>query len=193
MCFSQQFYFCCVKELNLGSRPITMCDIAYNTDGKCWKCWNKYPWTLDVQEGVCPHLVGPKDFNTQPEGAGVAVYVHWFELDVNIFLEWIVTCDVLWVHYFTPELKWSCMYGISHTQKIKDTTVSQIFWDAEGEIHADFLPHSIRVNAQYTLTCFAMICSKWFGKKDTGNCQRRLPFCMTTLIHIWQIYEGDKW
>jgi hypothetical protein len=30
--FSQHLHFYCVEELLLGSRPITMCGIAYNTD-----------------------------------------------------------------------------------------------------------------------------------------------------------------
>jgi hypothetical protein len=54
-----------------------------------------------------------------------------------------------WVHYFTPESERSCLYGISSTQKIQDATVSQMFWDSEGVIRVDFLPHNVTVSAHY--------------------------------------------
>jgi hypothetical protein len=39
------------------------------------------------------------------------------------------------------------------------------------------------------VTCFAMMCTKHFRRKDLGNCQRRSSHCMTILIHLWQILQ----
>jgi hypothetical protein len=35
--------------------------------------------------------------------------LHWFVLEGNMFLLWIVTCDKTWAHYFTAESKQSSM------------------------------------------------------------------------------------
>jgi hypothetical protein len=40
--------------------------------------------------------------------------------------------------------------------------------DSEGVIHVDFLPHGITVHS-ITVTCFVMMCTKHFGRKDPGK------------------------
>jgi hypothetical protein len=44
--------------------------------------------------------------------------------------------------------------GISATQKIQGQLsagkiMASMFWDSEGVIHVDFLPHGVTINGQY--------------------------------------------
>jgi hypothetical protein len=42
-----------------------------------------------------------------------------------------------------------------------------------------------------TATCFVMMCTKWFWRKNLGNCQRKSSYCMTTLVHIGKFDKSD--
>jgi hypothetical protein len=37
------------------------------------------------------------------------------------------------------------------------------------------------------VTCFTMMCTKQFGRKDLGNCRR--SYCMMVLVHVRQIWQ----
>jgi hypothetical protein len=87
---------------------------------KYWTCKNNCLWTLIIQQSV--HLVGPKDDNIQSEGTAychVSKHLHWIELEGNTCLEWMVTCDEMWMHYHSPELE-SVQNGIV-SQRISTT------------------------------------------------------------------------
>jgi hypothetical protein len=94
-----------------------------------WTCWNRYPWTLDVQGTACP--VVPKCVTVWPEGelcccvcrtsASVSVG-GWRETP----LELTVTCDETWVHFFTPVSKQPSMKW--HYSKLVHSDVYQAFW-----------------------------------------------------------------
>jgi hypothetical protein len=81
--------------------------------------------------------------------------VHRFELEGNTILEQTVTCDKMWVHYFTPESKQSsmewCHTGSPPPKKFKtqlsvDKIMASVFWDS-GVSHVDFLPRVTTINA----------------------------------------------
>lgn len=55
---------------------------------------------------------------------------------------------------------------------------------SEEMIHVEFLPRDVAVNAHYYRTCFAMICTKPFGRNDLENCQRKSSYCKKTFIHV---------
>jgi hypothetical protein len=72
-----------------------------------------------------------------------------------------VTCDVTWVHYFTPESKRAskqCKHTHSSPpKKVKaifsaGKIMATVFWDSEGIIHLDFLTGQKTINAQYYST-----------------------------------------
>jgi hypothetical protein len=61
-------------------------------------------------------------------------------------------------------------------------------------VHVDFLPCGVTINAQYiTLTCFAMIFTKWFGREDLGKRLGRFSLCMAVLIYMHQIWRRWHW
>jgi hypothetical protein len=61
----------------------------------------------------------------------------------------------MWVHYFTPESKQSSTEwhhkGSLPSKEIRTAVsiMASVFWDSEGVIYGDFLPHFITINAQY--------------------------------------------
>jgi hypothetical protein len=86
-------------------------------------------------------------------------YLNWSDLKGNKFLEQLVTCDEMWVHYFTPLSKLSSMACITralHHQKIHDTAVS---WYDNGKCllgfrrrnHAKFLQHGLTIMTQHSI------------------------------------------
>jgi hypothetical protein len=85
-----------------------------------------------------------------------AEHVQWFELEGDAFPEQMVICDVMWLHS-TEEpsqssMEW-CHKGFPPPKKFKTKLsagkiVTSVFWDSEGVIHVDFLPHGIKINAQ---------------------------------------------
>jgi hypothetical protein len=86
-----------------------------------------------------------------------AKHLQWFELLENMFLEQMVICDVMWVHNFTEESSQSNMEWCHKvfpapkkfkTQLSAGRIVANVFWDSEGVIHVDFLPHGATINAQ---------------------------------------------
>jgi hypothetical protein len=58
--------------------------------------------------------------------------------------------------------------------------------------HVYFLPHGVTVNGQYYNNLLTMLCGKWFWRKDLRNCQRS-SYCLTILVHIWQIWQRWHW
>jgi hypothetical protein len=59
--------------------------------------------------------------------------------------------------------------------------------DSEQVIHVDFLSHGVTNNAHYYNNLLLNVCH-W--REDLGNCQRS-SYCMTMLVHIWQICQSD--
>jgi hypothetical protein len=61
------------------------------------------------------------------------------------FLDSVVTCDEIWVHYFTPESKRVETHPFSNPTTSKSNFFSAgkimdtVFWDSKGIIHLDFL------------------------------------------------------
>jgi hypothetical protein len=161
------------------------------------KCRNNCPWTLIVQERVCQ--VGPKEVNVWPEGA-VWCYVcqtsglvwtggkHIPRVNSDLWQDMSALLDssVKAVQHGMVSK------GISTTQKIQDTAVS---WQDHGRCVLGFrrnffhmvkqLKHSITYS---NFLHFTMMCTKQFGRKDLGNCQRSSSYWMTTLIHVWQMW-----
>jgi hypothetical protein len=109
-----------------------------------------------------------------------------------------MTCDKMWVYYFTPESKQSSMgwcYTVSpppkkfKTQLSVGKIIASVFWDSEGVSRVDFLPHVTTINAQYysNLLCNNVPQTIWGKKKGAlGSCQKRSCW-MTMLIHVQQI------
>jgi hypothetical protein len=90
---------------------------------------------------------------------------------------------------------WVTSHGISITQDIKvQPSVCKItesmFWDSERVIHINFLPQLMH---NITVTFFKMMWTKWFGRKELGNCQRWSSYCMTIHVHIQQIWLRKYW
>jgi hypothetical protein len=78
-----------------------------------------------------------------------------FELDEDTFLVQIVTCDEMWVHYFTPESKRSsvgwCQEGSPLPKKFRtrlsvSNVTASMFWYSIGVSHLYFLPHGVTIN-----------------------------------------------
>jgi hypothetical protein len=87
---------------------------------------------------VCAESV-PKMLTFSLEAEHVAAsteHLHRFELEGNIFLQRIVTCDETWVR---SSMEWSHK-GYTPPSKFKtqlsaDKVMASVFWDSEGVIH----------------------------------------------------------
>jgi hypothetical protein len=124
----------CFRELMLGKKANYSVWSCIHQWHNCWKCWNNYPWTPAVRNFVYP--VGPKDVNICPKAQNVAMpagRLHWFELEENIFLELILIFDEMWVHYFTPESKWSSMEWHHKGSPLHKKLKTAISWQGHGK------------------------------------------------------------
>jgi hypothetical protein len=101
-----------------------------------------------VETIIYEHLVFKKVlmlmFNQKVQHVAVsAEHLQLFELEGNIFLEHIMAYDKTWVHYFTPEPKWSSMEWHHkelrppkkfRTEPLADKIMASVFWDSEAVI-----------------------------------------------------------
>jgi len=75
------------------------------------------------------------------------------QLDWNLFLKRIVTGDETWIHHYDRERKqqsmqWKHATSLSPWKFIKvqssaGKVMCTIFWDAEGVLLIDFMPHKV--------------------------------------------------
>jgi len=80
------------------------------------------------------------------------------QLDWNLFLKRIVTGDETWIHHYDPESKQQRMQWKHATspsprkfkvQASAGKVMCTIFWDAEGVLLIDFMPHKVTVTGVY--------------------------------------------
>jgi hypothetical protein len=65
--------------------------------------------------------------------------------------------------------------------------MASVFWDSERVIHVGFLPHGIKINAQYYYNLLCNDVHQAIRKRRPGKLSKKITYCMTTLVHIWQI------
>jgi hypothetical protein len=105
---------CCIEELILGNRRITVDDIASNSgtnDGCVETIIHEHLLHKKVYAWWVPKMLTS---NRNVHNVAVSVkHLPCFEFEGNTFLEHIVICDEMWAHYSTSEseqssMEWHC-------------------------------------------------------------------------------------
>jgi len=114
------------------------------------------------------------------------------QLDWNLFLKRIVTGDETWIHHYDPESKqqstqWKHASSPSprkfKVQAGAGKIMCTIFWDAEGILLIDFMPHT---TLTYSTNCFLPL------KRSVEESWPKYPYFCTT-IDLLTDHMLDKW
>lgn len=104
----------------------------------------------------------------------------WFEKEGDLFLSRIVTGDETWIHHWDPETKQESMQWKHkgspppkkfRTQPSAGKIMATIFWDMEGVLMIDYLPHKETITGAY----YAQVLEKLkeaILEKRRGKCSR---------------------
>ena len=114
------------------------------------------------------------------------------QLDWNLFLKRIVTGDETWIHHYDPERKqqsmqWKHATSLSPWKFIKvqssaGKVMCTIFWDAEGVLLIDFIPHKVTVTGVYSGDLLHKLRFWQLKRSGEESCPRCRYFCTT--IHL---------
>ena len=114
------------------------------------------------------------------------------QLDWNLFLKRIITGDETWIHHYDPESKqqrtqWKHATSPSprkfKVQASAGKVMCTIFWDAEGVLLIDFMPHKVTVTGFTTVTYFTN-CFWQLKRSGEESCPRCRYFCTTMHLLI---------
>ncbi len=98
--------------------------------------------------------------------SGVALnFLTQYKADGNDLLEWIVTSDESWIHFYEPERKSACMVWKKRgrsAEKIQEwRSARQVmltaFWDCHGLVYAEFGPDACKEKRNVTLTLISIL------------------------------------
>lgn len=137
---------------------------------------------------VCAESV-PKRRSMLLRPSNICTGLNWRET----FLERVVTYDETWVRF---SMEWR-HNGYTLPNKFKAQLsaykiVASVFWDSEGGIHIAIPPHGVPINAQYYGNLLRHVLRRAIRKSGQGNSDRS-PYCMTTLVHMRQIWRRWRW
>ena len=102
-------------------------------------------------------MTGPTNAWIENEGFSTLDIKWKFEahaIGLKLVLKRIVTCNETWIQHYDPESKqqsmqWKHASSASHwefkLQASAGKKICTIFWDAEGELLIDFMPHKVTV------------------------------------------------
>jgi hypothetical protein len=138
-----------------------------------------------------------------------APHQHQYELEGNIFLGWIVTCDEMWMHDFTPgsnqpSMEW-CHKGSPQPRKFKTQLsagkiMESVLGFRKGD-HVNFLLYSVTVNAQYYSNLFHRNMHQAIQEKRLGKLSKRIillhdnarPNRQILWRQYWHQWAGKLW
>jgi hypothetical protein len=121
-------------------------------------------------------------------------HVHQFQLDRNIFLEWMVTCTrygCTTLHQSQSGPAWDGIKRDSHYSRHSFQDHGKRVFGFRGHSCWFFFLMMQQLIHSTIATHFKMIFTKQFSRRDLGNSQRSSSYCMTMLVHIGKPDEGD--
>src|SRR5271157_5799950 len=80
------------------------------------------------------------------------------QLNWNLFMQRVVTGDETWIHHYDPETKQQSMQWkhssspSPHKFKVQASAgkiMRTVFWDAEGILLIDYMPHTVTITGVY--------------------------------------------